>query len=300
MKKWSIIYSLLLCVSCSESIPSSTKKNVSNIPNDTIQKKEIKITKPEPNTVVKLLTNQQRKKLSKYLKKSTLDQLDSLLSSYRTVQTDIQLEDLYAQSEPFVSQMEKEMRKQQDDAYLLMESLDFMDEIFAFRASCLAECTEFVLLFELKDFQKLAQLTSGNRDDEFFRLKQFACGDQAGFESYWLTFFTRTWDYGGGVELGDGRIFTFLKDSWQFQKKSGKFNQEIKQIRALAIENMGHRIYMKKESEVSSEIEKILKASILDSKEKTLVKAILQKNKDNNEEPAIQYDCANKECDWGG
>jgi hypothetical protein len=246
------------------------------------------------------LTETNHKKLAKYLKKETLANYDSIIAHFRYVQTDADLERIYYQAEPVIRQMQNEIIAKNDDGYTMMLALKFLDQSFALRADCQAECTAFVINFDLKDFQRLAAITQGDKDDRFFQLKIFAEGDLASYHPYWLTFFERTWDYGGGVQLGNGRMFQFLKDSYAFQKETSLFKKDLNILRNATIENMEHTIYMASEEKVMQEISNILKASILSPAEKKRIQTLQKRNTEKATEPPLQFDCATHDCDWGG
>jgi hypothetical protein len=181
-----------------------------------------------------------------------------------------------------------------------MENLTFLDQTFGIRATCAAECTAFLFEIDHNDFKSLAKETKGDADDQFFALKESVQGEKGGFFPGWLVFFERTWDYGGGVTLGDNQMFTFLKNSHAFLQKSELFKLEINELREETIQNLSHPIYMNSKEKVQKEINKILKTNCLTVKEKKQVRETMLRNEKNDLEKPVQFDCATGNCDWGG
>jgi hypothetical protein len=180
--------------------------------------------------------------------------------------------------------------------------LKFIDNSFALRSSCEAECTEFVMNYQFFDLQKLAKFTKGTADDEFMKLKIMAEGESGRLDPQWLNFFERTWDYGGGSLLGDSDIYSFMESSYKILQKSDLFKKDIHALRESVIETMKHRIYMFSKEAVLSEINRILKSKILFTEEITEIIKLRKVIEKDQEDPALQFNCSdpNQECDWGG
>lgn len=255
-----------------------------------------------PNKSVDSITPAQTKKLKKYLKSSTIEEFSAFINTLRFAKTDTAFEKAYHGAKPLIAKMEKEFSAKNSDPIELMEQLEFMEDIFAMEPSCVAECTEFVILYDLEDLQKLAKETEGSADDEFFRMKEFCEGEEATYNPGWFTYFERTWDYGGGVLLGNNTIYTFLKDSYNFQKKSTLFKADIDQLREETIGIMGHPVYMKSKDKVQAEIDKIIKQKLVSAAEKKRIMEIRNRNEagDVAKDPLLQFGCESGDCDWGG
>lgn len=277
----------------------STKQNVSekNELTTTEKTEEVIIT---ANQSVDSLTPKQLKQLAKYLKKNSVEQFNQLIEDFRFAKTDSSLEKAYINAQTVLEKIEAEIQGQNADAYVMMENLSFLDKTFGIRASCAAECTTFLFEIDHKDFKALAKETSGDLDDQFFNLKASVQGDKGGFYAGWLVFFERTWDYGGGVTLGDKRMATFLKKSFDYQKKTTLFSSEINELREETIHNLSHPIYMNSKEKVQKEINQILKSNCLSSKEKKQVREVLLRNEKVDLENPVQFGCENGDCDWGG
>ncbi len=255
-----------------------------------------------PNKSVDSITPAQTKKLKKYLKASTIEELTAYINTLRFVKTDTAFEKAYHGAKTLIEKMDKEFSAKNSDPIELMEELKFFEDVFAMEPSCVAECTEFVINYDMEDLQDLAKETEGKADDEFFKMKVFCEGDEATYNPGWLTFFERTWDYGGGVLLGDNSIYTFLKNSYDFQKKSTLFKKDVDQLRAETIDVMGHSIYMQPKDKVQAEIDKIIKQKVVSAAEKKRILEIRKRNEDENTEadPLLQFGCKTGDCDWGG
>lgn len=255
-----------------------------------------------PNKSVDTLSAKQLKMLKPYLKTASINELDAFIKTLRLVKTDTAFEKAYHSAKPLIEKLQVEFSKKNMEAYELTEQLKFMDQFFAVRPSCVAECTEFVIDYDFKELLKLAKETQGTADDEFIEMKIYCEGDQATYNPGWFTYFERTWDYGGGVNLGDNSIYKFLKKSYAYQKKTTLFKTDVDQLRSETIGIMGHPVYMQSQEKVLAELDKIVKEGVVSKKEKAKLLEYRTRNEDvkKADEPLLQFDCATKDCDWGG
>lgn len=255
------------------------------------------------NPVVHDLTAAQIKKLEKLLPKQTVKKLIAYMGDWATVKTDREFARVYHNGKSLFETIENEIyTKFPDDAYNAMEAMRFIDKSFALRSSCEAECSEFVMNYNYVDLATLAAFTKGKADDEFTKLKIMAEGDQARYDPSWLTFFERTWDYGGGSLLGDGNNHAFLEASFQAIQKSDLFKKDLLKLREKTIEDMKHRIYMHPKATVMAELDQILKAKCLSYDEALQILDLRQNIERDNQDPPLQFNCSDPEqnCDWGG
>ncbi|AEA42036.1 hypothetical protein [Fluviicola taffensis] len=257
----------------------------------------------ERNPLVKELSATQIQKLKQLVNQKTIDDIILFNNNFATVQTDFDFARVYHTGRKLFDAIEKDVyRKFPDNGYNAMEAMKFIDKSFALRSSCEAECTEFVMNYHFLDLQKLAKFTKGNADDEFIKLKIAAEGESGRLDPQWLTFFERTWDYGGGSLLGDSAIFNFMESSFKSLQKSDLFKTDILAIRESVIETMKHRIYMFSKEAVLSEINRIIKSKILLPKEIIEITGLRKVIEKDQEDPALQFNCSDPEqnCDWGG
>ena len=304
MKQLLFCFSICLITSaCSNNPKKEDSDSIKPAP-ETAGKQEKKVTDtlPKRNGVVRNFTPDQVKKLNKILPQKTVELMIAYLDSLSYVHTDKDFARVYHSGRKVFSDIEKAVSKKFPDGYSGMEALSFINKSFAFRSSCVAECTEFVLDYSFPDLQKLAQYTKGEADDDFMALKILAEGDQGRHEPGWLTFFERTWDYGGGSLLGDSNTYKFLSGSFQVIKKSDLFKKDLIKLRERAIMDMEHRIYMFPKPVVLAEINRILKTKILSYPEANRILLLKQAIERDQEEPALQFNCSDPEsnCDWGG
>ncbi|WP_294670121.1 hypothetical protein [uncultured Fluviicola sp.] len=304
MKQLLFCFSIcLITAACSN---NSKKEDSDSIKpaTETAGKQEEKVTDtlPKRNGVVRNFTPDQVKKLNKILPQKTVELMVAYMDSLSYVHTDKDFARVYHSGRKVFSDIEEAVSKKFPDGYSGMEALSFINKSFAFRSSCVAECTEFVLDYSFLDLQKLAQYTKGEADDDFMALKILAEGDQGKHEPGWLTFFERTWDYGGGSLLGDSNTYKFLSGSFQVIKKSDLFKKDLIKLRERAIMDMEHRIYMFPKPVVLAEINRILKTKILSYPEANRILLLKQSIERDQEEPALQFNCSDPEsnCDWGG
>lgn len=303
MKQLLFCFSIcLITAACSDNPKKDPDPKKSD--QETAGKQEEKVTDslPKRNPVVRNLTPDQVKKLNKILPKKTVDLMVAYLDSLSYVHTDKDFARVYHSGKKIFGDIEKAVSTKFPDGYSGMEALSFINKSFAFRSSCEAECTEFVLDYSFLDLQKLAQYTEGEADDDFMALKILAEGDQGRHEPGWLTFFERTWDYGGGSLLGDSNNYKFLSGSFQIIKKSDLFKKDLITLRERVIRDMEHRIYMFPKPVVLAEINRILKTKILSYPEANRILLLKQSIERDKEEPALQFNCSDPEsnCDWGG
>jgi hypothetical protein len=303
MKQLLFCFSIcLITAACSDNPKKDPDSKKPNQETAGKQEEEVSDSLLKRNPVVRNLTPEQVKKLNKILPKKTVDMMVAYLDSLSYVHTDKDFARVYHSGKKVFGDIEKAVSTKFPDGYSGMEALSFINKSFAFRSSCEAECTEFVLDYSFLDLQKLAQYTKGEADDDFMALKILAEGDQGRHEPGWLTFFERTWDYGGGSLLGDSNNYKFLSGSFQVIKKSDLFKKDLITLRERAIRDMEHRIYMFPKPVVLAEINRILKTKILSYPEANRILLLKQSIERDQEEPALQFNCSDPEsnCDWGG
>lgn len=254
------------------------------------------------NPVVYALTPAQIKQLKKLLPEKTFLAITGYYNDLAMVQTDVDFARVYHNGKKLFAEVEEAVVKKIRDDYKAMEVMSFIDKTFALRSSCEAECTVFTMTYNFKDLQKLALYTKGKADDDFVKLKLMAEGEEARHQPGWLSFFERTWDYGGGSLLGDSNNYTFLETSFQVIQKSDLFKKDLLELRERVLENMEHRIYMYPKAAVMAELTRILKTKILAYDEAHRVLLLRQRIERDKEDPPLQFDCADpeKNCDWGG
>ncbi len=303
MKHLAFFFFIGILAACSGTPKNTDDKNTTGKESEAAKPETpVTDTLPKRNPVVYSLTPAQLKKLSKLLPPQTVDQFTAYLNDLALVQTDTAFARVYHNGKAVFASIEKAVSTKFPDGYNGMEALSFLNKSFALRPSCEAECTEFVMDYNLLDLQKLAQYTKGKADDDFIALKILAEGDQARHDPGWLTFFERTWDYGGGSLLGDSTNYKFLDGSYQVIKKSKLFKKDLLQLRERVLSDMEHRIYMYPKNVVLAEINRMLKAKILSYPEAHRVLLLKQKIERDKEDPALQFNCSDPEqnCDWGG
>lgn len=304
MKQLLFCFSVCLIATACSNNPKKENSDANKPSLETAGKQEEKVkdTLPKRNGVVRNFTPDQVKKLNKILPQKTVELMVAYLDSLSYVHTDKDFARVYHSGRKVFGDIEKAVSTKFPDGYSGMEALSFINKSFAFRSSCEAECTEFVLDYSFPDLQKLAQYTKGEADDDFMALKILAEGDQGRHEPGWLTFFERTWDYGGGSLLGDSNTYKFLSGSFQVIKKSDLFKKDLIKLRERAIMDMEHRIYMFPKPVVLAEINRILKTKILTYPEANRILLLKQSIERDQEEPALQFNCSDPEsnCDWGG
>lgn len=305
---------VFFAISCDDTTPQPQEESLT-----TTEQTAAPVEQPEPTseatTRPNIFNDQQQALLMNYISKEWVDQLSDNVYGFRDAQTDVALEKAYLNSIELFEKIETKLDNIPNiDAYDVMEKLKALDPIMeVYQASCVAECSRFVYDFNITKLQQLAKNTAGDYDDNYFNMLALVEGESGGRAGAWYNFFERTWDYGGGVVLGNKDEFTynFLKQSHDHLQASPLFATQIQSIREQSLRDMGHPIYMQSQKEVIAEIEKVQAANILNEQEKKLVANILTGVKkgetvdlgtENGRTAgtAIQFDCKTKDCDWGG
>ncbi len=184
------------------------------------------------------------------------------------------------------------------------------NQTMGFFGTCVAECTEFDFTFSLTDFENKAASTMGEMDDIFITLLSSADGEYGGDAMGWMTWFARMWDYGGAVQMGTGRIESFLKSSKAFMEAHDmantfpKINDLLLQYRRNALGDITHGIYMQSAELVSGELDRIIEEHLFENE---LEKMVNWNNKIKAGDyqcecvgGSMQFDCETGDCDFGG
>lgn len=297
--------SLCMLIACSgsdqKSSPSSDSTQQTK-QNDSEETSNEKVLPPFYNPVIDTLQESQVKSLSKYFKKSTVEQFVSAHQALRGAQTDADFEKAYQAFRPLFTVMETELEKKNDDPTYWIDQLTVFKKIKLIEPGCAAECTKFLFFWNYEALKKAAKETEGNADENFFALKSEAEYNVATFDPQWLAIFERTWDYGGGVTVGDNRAYKWLKKAYEFQQASPLFKADIDNIRTDMVRTVGHPVYMKKQEVVQAELKKIYQSNFISKEEKKMIKQWMDRNAafDTAKEPLLQFGCETGDCDWGG
>lgn len=287
-----IIYLITACNSSSNQVENTNNKE-----------QDTNISQPVKNPVVTELSAQFILQLEQLMPKEAVNLLQEHQQEWEFVQTDEDFARVYHQGKAVFSKVEELISKAyQDDAFEAMTKLQVMEKTMLFEATCAAECSIFYMCYNFKNLQKLAKYTKGTADDNFMSLKIMAEGDYGSHEPTWLNFFERTWDYGGGSLLGNGLNYQFLKTSSEASKQSSLFKKDIELLRARAIQDLQHPIYMSKKDKVLAELTQILNTNILSSKEKQTLLEFKLSLEDPAKDQEFQFNCSDPDqnCDWGG
>jgi hypothetical protein len=172
--------------------------------------------------------------------------------------------------------------------------------------TCVAECTQYSVAWNLNEIKERVQKTVGTLDDDFVELLLMAHGEIMGVEGVFLSWFYQTWDYGGASLLGDKSMYSFLKKVKQFEAKTtlGKdwLNKYRLDILAVAL----HGCYEKKAVQIVEEIKLITTEQLLDDDAITTLKKLAEIIKSGDLScpfchfKTIQLNCEEGECNYGG
>lgn len=190
--------------------------------------------------------------------------------------------------------------------YIIKDLKEVDDASLGLISTCVAECSEFDFIFFLSDFVNHAKKTRGELDDELFALLLIADEDYGGTGEGWMSWFMRTWDYGGESLMGSGIHLKFLQKAALFQEKTNQFDFLISQYKMGLLQDIKHGIYTHSRENIISELQEILNLSSLTSTEKEPLSKFLtvlesgEVNCENCVDGIFQFNCATEDCNWGG
>jgi hypothetical protein len=172
--------------------------------------------------------------------------------------------------------------------------------------TCVAECTEYAIDFDLTEMKKQASKTIGNLDDEYLELLQMAYELNFSLSNNFKSWFMQTWDYGGGSMLGNKSIYQFLKKSKQFEFKLMKNDSILDELKLDAYETAMHGVYMLAPVSILEEIKLIVNENLVSPEQATQLNKLANLIKSNATECSVcffkelQMNCETGNCNYGG
>lgn len=272
-----------------------------------IQKSPEAVTEPiserkEPvsNPIAQPVSESTKIQLNKVVKPAYADSLILFINGFHQVLTDVQLAAHWKRGKKVFAYLEKQLNARNADGYEVMESLEPLENAFAVRPGCDAECTVFTLEYLTDDLRKLAEFTEGEADDQFFDMLESIQSERLSYHKSWLNSFARTWDYGGGSLLGDSTCYHFLEASFNYLKTNSYFRADLLENRKHLLSDMNHPIYMYPTKQVLAELNRILQAGILFPEERLQLLELRKRILSGT--PEIQFNCSDPDasCDFGG
>jgi hypothetical protein len=186
-------------------------------------------------------------------------------------------------------------------------SLSFLQDATPFIIhTCVAECTEYGIDFDLTNMAKQAALTSGKLDDEYFEILAMANELNYSLSNDFKVWFMQMWDYGGGSLLGNKSIYNFLKKVKKFEQKTMKVDPVLEKLKLDAYETAMHGIYMKSAISILEEIKMLVNENLVSPEQASNLNQLASLIKSSAAECSVcffkelQVNCDNGNCNYGG
>lgn len=272
---------------------------------------------PEEDTLVIPavgITAEIRLELEKYFSTDLCVKIENYVSDFDTLSSDAAFQNNYREGRNISDEMTEQLNKPVT-SYLkkLAKGKEYwypVDEIFGdleifsdqlgpLVISCVAECTEIDMTYDLLKMQRKAQETLGNADDDFMKLLvsidgEFGYAGCVGFKSW----FNQTWDLGGSSLLGDGQLLSIIKATIQYKKNHKLFNEELKLLKSDYLDALSWgSSYQFTPEKILVEFEAILALDYFTNEELVEINELYERIK--NRDTSFQFDCENQDCSYG-
>lgn len=189
----------------------------------------------------------------------------------------------------------------------MKSSLSFLQDATPFIIhTCVAECTEYGIDFDLANMAKQAAKTNGKLDDEYFELLAMANEINFSLSNDFKSWFMQMWDYGGGSLLGNKSIYNFLKKTKQFESKYLKIDKVLEELKLDAYETAMHGVYMKTPIAILEEIKMMVNENLVTPEQAINLNQLANLIKSNAANcpvcmfKELQVSCETGNCDYGG
>ncbi len=263
------------------------------------------------------MTDSDKKSLKKYLSSAEVKKLDAALNSLNNSEIDSVIINSFLSILQITDSLKYQVIQKSDyeavdengDYYpfnLQSELAGLEKSIPGFTNSCVAECTEYDCRFELGPYVQRAKETTGQADDEFFKLLILANGEYMTTAHQFRAWFAQFWDYGGASFLGSNIHFEFLQKSQAFLAKHDINSNLLLSLQQEAFGDVQHGIYMNSSVKASKELNDIINLNVFTPEENDQLKQLMIKmvSKDffceNCVSQKLQFDCETGNCDFGG
>jgi hypothetical protein len=172
--------------------------------------------------------------------------------------------------------------------------------------TCVAECSEYGVDWDMNELQARVKKTQGTLDDEFIELLWLANGERMSLTPYFLAWFNQTWDYGGSSLLGNMSMYTFLKKVQQFAAKSTRGTELLNFYKDNIYQMAIHGCYDKMAVQILEEIKLITNEQLLGEEQVGQLKQLVEIIKGGSNYCGfclfknIQLNCEEENCNYGG
>lgn len=284
------------------------------------QKEFITESAPEVDTVASVeiepigVSEEIHVELEKYFSADLCLKIENYVSDFDTLSTDNAFQNNYRQGRKISDQMTeqlnkpvtpylKKLAKGKEYWYPIDEIFDEL-EIFSGKLgpiviTCVAECSEIDLTYDIIKLQDKSYETLGKADDDFMDLVFSIDGERGyagcvGFKSW----FKQTWDLGGNSLLGDGKLLSIIKSTIQFKKNHKLFSEELKLLKADYQDALSWgSSFQYTPEKILEEFDAILALKYFTNEELVEINEMYERIK--NRDTSIQFDCENQDCSYG-
>jgi hypothetical protein len=248
--------------------------------------------------------------MQRYFSSELIDTIETLVINFENAQTDTALQqtylnglkickDIYDEFENPQTKHSKELLAE-GDIYSLHEELQSLNgKLGPLYFTCVAECTDLDICYDIKIFKAKALKTVGKADDAFAELLHFVQGD-FGYAGYFdfKVWDIQYWDYGGSNKLGDGTVLDVIKRIQKFETTHQIFGEQVALIRTDVVDMLtSPHAYEYSLEEVLAEYNKIFKLNYFSGEE---LEAIQKQYNEIKSSPAnFQFKCEEGNCTFG-
>lgn len=319
-----LVFLVAVFIGCENTDDNSSKENkTTNISSDTIVDSvesmnnfSIDSTIIIDLTKLKFFMPEEITTMQKYASDSTLFFMDYYIVNYFEINNDVDFIDNFNK----LVQIFRFFREQIvaspnvniaiDGFYYpdnMKSELSFLQDATPFIINtCVAECTEYAIDFDISAIKKQTSKTIGSLDDEYLELIQMAYQLNFSLSNDFKSWFMQTWDYGGGSMLGDKSIYQFLKKSKQFEFKLMKNDSILDELKLDAFETAMHGVYMKSAISIIEEIKMIINENLVTEEQAAKLNQLATLIKSSATECSVcffkelQVNCETGNCNYGG
>jgi hypothetical protein len=251
--------------------------------------------------------------LSDYFSQQVIDELDRFVTSYNSMKTDADFEKMYHDGKNVMTAVYADLDDPKTDYLLKLSgrqeywsSIEILEELQEFNGklgpleiSCVAECTELDLVFDLTDMREKSKATAGEGDDDFINLVISIEGDY-GFAGYYgfKSWYNQTWDYGGSSLIGNDTLLQCIERYMEYEAAYDLFEPELALIYtdfANALQN--NNTFNYSQEIILKEYDAILKLNFFKPEDTEKIKEHYKAIKAGGD--PFQFECETGECTYG-
>ncbi|MBK9591825.1 MAG: hypothetical protein IPO32_10065 [Crocinitomicaceae bacterium] len=248
--------------------------------------------------------------MQRYFSSELIDAIETYVVNFETSLTDTALQQNYSNgiklckdiydyfSDPKTDHSKELLAG--GDIYSLYEELQYFNgKLGPLHFTCVAECTDLDICYDITIFKAKAATTNGKADDAFSEILHFVQGD-FGYAGYFdfKVWDIQYWDYGGSNKLGDGTVLDVIKRIQKFETTHQIFGEQVALIRADVVDMLtSPHAYEYSLEEVLAEYNKIFKLNYFSGEELEAIQK--QYNEIKSTPENFQFNCEEGNCTFG-